>query len=113
MYQPLIKFCPHPAIITQVLYIFANDSENHIKKFDAKYPNCFEKIEEIGNGYIVSINLEELWKIKFPNKPFQSIIYDFYNKNLLSSEKIELIPYRKITFQYKWDYFNTLQINSL
>ena len=25
MYQPLIKFHPHPAIITQVLSIFAKD----------------------------------------------------------------------------------------
>ena len=29
MYQPLIKFHPHPAIITQVLAIFANKNKQN------------------------------------------------------------------------------------
>ena len=31
MYQPLITFCPHPAIITQVLCIFVKNQKQLIK----------------------------------------------------------------------------------
>ena len=36
MYQPLIKFHPHPAIITQVLHIFANLLKSQIIKITHK-----------------------------------------------------------------------------
>lgn len=34
MYQPLIKFFPHPAIITQVLVIFVRSLNNQNQVFE-------------------------------------------------------------------------------
>ena len=38
MYQPLITFCPHPAIITQVLSIFegSKKKKNNMKRIKYK-----------------------------------------------------------------------------
>ena len=74
MYQPLITFCPHPAIFTQVLSIFVGKKEYKISQNIKKdYQRAKEKysllIESLFNESI-SISEEEYSSNKIYEKDF-------------------------------------------
>ena len=74
MYQPLIKFHPHPAIITQVLRIFEVNLEDTCTRCE-KYSSKLD----ISRLLYVSLGLKE-------NEPINTSCYDSKKIDLLCND---------------------------
>lgn len=91
--------------------VFARISDQSLSIYKAKYLNTFTHISSLENGNnIIEIDLDKLWYQNFNGKSFPIVKRDFYTGYLFRSDKIEVIPQLKMSFE-RLGTFNNLYQN--
>jgi RecQ family ATP-dependent DNA helicase len=89
--------------------VYARVTDQHLVLLSQKYANAFRIVDNSNNGYkIIELDLDKLWYEYFGNISFPVLKKDFYTNNLFKSEKIQLIPQLKMSFQRLYDFDHIL-----
>lgn len=80
--------------------VFAKIKKENLSKLQNNFPNCSKVIQNLNNGsYIIELNLDKIWKLKFNFMSFPFLKSQFFKGELFKEYNFEVIPQLKISYE--------------